>query len=52
MAYAAGFDKFQADIDLGICVAQTGNIGMGILMFLGVAVFGLFFYPWSKKKTK
>lgn len=52
IAYSMNFDKFQADLELGLCVAQTGNIGMGILMFIGVAVFGVFFYPWFKKKTK
>ena len=52
IAYGMGLDKFQADIDLGICVAKTGNVGMGILMFLGVTILGVFFYPWSKKKNK
>jgi hypothetical protein len=50
LAYSVGLDKLQADIDLGLCVAQTGNIGIGILMFIAVAIFGVFFYPWSKKK--
>lgn len=52
MAYGLGLDKFQADLDLAVCVAQTGNLGMGVIMFLGVAILGVFFYPWSKKKTK
>jgi hypothetical protein len=52
IAYASGLDKLQADIDLGLCVAQTGNLGMGIIMFLGVAIFGVLFYPWLKNKTK
>lgn len=47
-AYAMGLDKFQADLDLGFCVAQTGNTWMGILMFIGVATLGIFFYPKKK----
>jgi LPXTG-motif cell wall-anchored protein len=50
IAYAAGVDKFQADLGLGICVAQTGHFWMGVVMFLGVSIFGYFFYN-RKKKT-
>ena len=50
LAYSVGLDKLQADIDLGVCVAQTGNFGMGVIMFVAVLVAGIFFYP--RKKTK
>lgn len=50
-AYAAGLNKFQADFDLGMCVAQSGHLGMGILMFLGVTIFGIFFYKKNRSSS-
>ncbi len=32
--------NLQSAIDLGICVADQGYAGMGVLMALGVALFG------------
>lgn len=49
-AYAAGLNKFQADLDLGICVAQSGHFWMGLTMFLGVSIFGIFFYRKNRKE--
>lgn len=48
IAYGAGFDKLQADLDLGLCVAQTGHPLMAIVMVLGVLLFGWLF--WKPKR--
>lgn len=45
LAYAAGVDKFVADIDLAKCVAETGLGWLALLMLAGLSVFGWFFYP-------
>lgn len=50
IAYGSGTDKLLADIELGLCVINTGNLWMGIVMFLGVSIFGWFFYKRQKKK--
>lgn len=44
LAYASGFDKFQADLALQECVAATGNPVMAFIMLVGVSLFGWIFY--------
>lgn len=39
-AYASGMDKLQADLELAVCVAQTGNGWMAVLMLLGLLLMG------------
>jgi hypothetical protein len=39
-AYAIGVNKLDADVALAQCVAATGNDDMGIIMLLGVLIFG------------
>lgn len=50
VAYRSGDHGFwarrAADINLFICVARKGYVGMGILMFFGVRAFG--WVPWHK----
>lgn len=50
LAYAVHFDKFQADIALGWCVAQHGHPVIGLIMFAGVAVFGVIW--WARRRQK
>ena len=49
IAYSSGFDKFQTDLELAVCVAQTGNPIVAVLMFLGVTIFGWFWYLKAKR---
>lgn len=42
--YAAGMDKIAADLDLAVCVAQTGQGPMALIMLAGVTLFGWLFY--------
>lgn len=44
LAYAGGFDKIGADLDLATCVAQTGNGVVGLIMLAGLTLFGWLFY--------
>lgn len=43
-AYEAGADKITADLDLALCVAQTGQGGMALIMLAGVSTLGWLFY--------
>lgn len=47
-AYVAGGDKLAADWHLLSCVAETGNGPIAIVMFLGVTIFGWFW--WLKAR--
>lgn len=42
--YAAGMDKIAADLDLAVCVAQTGQGAMALIMLAGLTLFGWLFY--------
>lgn len=42
--YAAGLDKISADLELAVCVAQTGHGWMALIMLAGVTAFGWLFY--------
>lgn len=48
--YFEGFDKLQSDLNLMSCVADAGWPLMGLIMFIGVSIFGWFFYPRNKTK--
>jgi len=49
-AYQAGLPKFPADFELFRCVWDTGHPVNATIMFVGVLVFGLLFYPFFKKR--
>lgn len=44
LAYLAGADKIQSDLELALCVAQTGHGAMALVMLVGVTLFGWLFY--------
>lgn len=44
LAYQAGADKVPADLELALCVAQTGHGAMALIMLAGVTLFGWIFY--------
>lgn len=48
-AYAGGAEKIGADLELALCVAQTGNGLMGLIMLAGVTIFGWLFYRHRKR---
>ena len=49
LAYEAGLAKVPADLELALCVAQTGNAAMGLVMLVGVTVFGWLFFRGRKR---
>ena len=51
-AYALGLPKIAADLQLGECVAATGNDLMGAAMALATALFGLPWYLRARRKRK
>ena len=51
LAYASGVDKALADVLLRDCVSATGFPLMGWIMFLGVTLFGGFFYARHRRKN-
>lgn len=50
--YTLGVDKLFADLKLAACVADTGNPVIAIVMFLGVSIFGGFFYFRHRRRNK
>ena len=48
VSYEIGANRFEADWNLFLCVAETGNPLVGSIMLIGVVLFGWIFY---KKKN-
>lgn len=50
MAYAGDVDvtKWQADVELFQCVAQSSNYVVAAVMLIGVTLFGWLFYKGRK----
>jgi len=44
LAYLAGLPRIEADLALGLCVAESGLPIIGVLMALATMAFGWFFY--------
>lgn len=49
IAWAQGADFFGSNIDLAVCVAQTGNPIVALIMLAGVTFIGWILY-YSKKR--
>lgn len=52
VAYYQLADKWTADVDLMSCVAQAGAPVMGLIMFLGVTIFGGIWYWRGKRRAR
>lgn len=50
-AYEALSPRLQADYELGKCVWDSGSPVTGVIMAIGTAAFGWWFYKRKKKKT-
>ena len=50
-AYAASVDRLLADEALRACVDAAGHPVMALVMFVGVYVFGRFFYGVPQNKN-
>ena len=44
LAYYQQADKWEADVQLALCVADAGAPIIGIIMFVGVSLFGWIWY--------
>ncbi len=49
--YAVGGDKVQIDLELALCVAQTGNGVIGLLMLAGVTLGGWLWW-WKARSAE
>ena len=49
IAYGIGANKIAADLDLAMCVAQSGAGVMALIMLAGLTLFGWIFYPRKKR---
>lgn len=50
VAYGAYADKISADLELALCVSNAGLGWVGLLMLVGVTLFGWLFYPRKPKR--
>lgn len=48
LAYWSGLPRIEADLALGLCVAQAGLPAMGALMAAATMAFGWLFYKKAK----
>lgn len=52
IAYELGRPKIEADLALGQCVKETGNLLTGYLMAFGTLIFGLPWYLGARQQRR